>query len=197
MQSGHRVWIDTLNAQGQWLTDSSMLHVIPEEAREFDSAEAWPKSKALAYLHNNVTALRANYNNLETGELLDTDLINPVLASLELRLVDWRHRSDWREFSTELRRRGERLLYLSPVAMTDGWNRGTSAIRHLVQRATYHFCRYADMRLSDPAYPGATDGLFRVLSCPAPECESLVPCPMGRPSFCSDGCMEDTGRLDG
>ena len=197
MHSGHRLWVDILNAQSQWITDASMLNVIPEEAQEFDSVAAWPQHKALAYLHNNVSALRANYNDLEAGELLDTDLLNPVLASIELRMVDWRHRADWRELAMERRRRGDRLLYLSPAAVAEGWNRGTAAIRHLVQRATYHFCRYADMRLSDPAYPGASEGMFRVLPCTAAQCDNLVACPVGRPEFCSEGCMEDTGRLDG
>lgn len=196
MHAGHRLWIDLLNAQEHWITDASMLTVIPEEAREFESAADWPQSKALAYLHNNAAALRLNYQKLETGGLLDADLINPVLASIDLRYVEWRQRPDWRELAAERRRRGDRLLFVGPAPATDGWNRGTSAIRHLVQRATYHFCRYADQRLSDPAYPGSTDGMFRVLSCPAPRCKSVVACPTGQPVHCSDRCMEDTGRLE-
>lgn len=196
MRTGHRLWIDLLNAQEHWITDASMLTVIPEDACEFDSAPEWPQSKALAYLHNNAAALRLNFQKLEVGEMLDVDLINPVLTSVDLRFVDWRHRPDWRELAEERRRRADRLVFLGPAPATEGWNRATSSIRHLVQRAMYHFCRYADQRLSDPAYPGATEGMFRVLPCPATQCKSVVGCPTGRPVHCSDRCMEDTGRLE-
>ena len=172
-----------------------MLTVIPEEAREFESAPEWTQNKALAYLHNNVSALRLNYQRLESGELLDADLLNPILDSMSLKLRDWRKRPDWRELARERRKAGDRLTFLAPAPQTEGWNRGSSAIRHLVQRATYNFCRYADQRLSDPAYPGATAGMFRVLLCPSPSCGALVACPSGTPVHCSDACDEDTGRF--
>jgi len=197
MHAGHRSWIDLLNAQEGWLTDAQMLTVVPEEAREFDSAAKWPQSKALAYLHNNASALRLNYQRLESGELLDADLLNPILDSMTLKLVDWRRRPDWKELAAERRAQDDRLVYLAPAPETDGWNRASTSIRHLVQRAVYHFCRYADQRLADPAYPGSTNGMFRVLQCPAPGCGSLVACLAGRPTYCSDICSEDTGRLEG
>lgn len=198
MHAGHRSWIDLLNAQEGWLTDAQMLTVIPEESRDFESGPNWPLPKALAYLHNNASALRVNYQRLEAGELLDVDLLNPVLDTITMKFVDWRRkRSDWRDLAAERRRQGDRLAFFAPAPQTDGWNRGSTAIRHLIQRATFHFCRYADLRLSDPAYPGATSGMFRVLGCPAAGCASLVACPVGWPAHCSETCAEDTGRLEG
>lgn len=192
---GHRSWIDLVNAQDGWLTDESMLRVIPEDSREFGSVPEWPKPKALAYLNNNVSALRLNHARLEGGEPLDLDLLNAVLDGISLRVVDWRQRADFRELAVERWRRGERLVFLQPPAESEGWNRGTVHLRALVRRATFHFARYVDQRLADPAYPGATPGTLRVLRCSAPQCTTLVPCPAGRPQFCSERCSEDTGRL--
>ncbi|MAG55480.1 MAG: hypothetical protein CMJ83_04235, partial [Planctomycetes bacterium] len=106
MLVGMRHWIDLLNAQQNWVTDESMLDVIPADAREFDSGPEWPRAKVLAYLHNNVGAIRLNYQRLETGEMLDTDLLNPILEGLTLRLADWRRRPDWRELAAERQQRG-------------------------------------------------------------------------------------------
>jgi len=196
MLAGQRVWIDLLNAQDGWVTDESMLDVISEEAREFESAPNWPRHKALAFLHNNATALRAHYQQLEAGEPLDVDLMNPILDSIRLRFVDWRQHSDWGRYRQE-RRGGDRLVFLSPVKESEGWNRGAAALRAIIQRSFYHFALYADSRLADPCYPGATPGTFRVLQCPGPRCTALVPCPIGQPDYCSETCSEDTGRLDG
>jgi hypothetical protein len=196
MMIGHRLWIDLLNAQSGWLTDESMLQVIPEEAREFDSTPRWGRNQALAYLSNNAGALRLNYQRLEAGELLDTELLNAVLDTVRLRVMDWRQRGDYDALVADRRRRGDRLLFFQPSLVTEGWNRGTAHIRHLVQRATYHFARYVDQRLGDPRYPGGTSGMFRVLICGGDACEALVACPGGEPDFCSDPCREKTGRLE-
>lgn len=195
MSDGHRHWIDLLNAQDGWITDESMLGVIPEEAREFTSAAEWPRTKALAYLNNNTNALRLNYARLESGESLDTELLNIVLGGISIRLVDWRKRPEWEELRRERGARGERIFFLQPHAALEGWNKGTAHVRIVVQRAFFHFARYADQRLGDPAWPGSTPGMLRVLKCAAPRCPALVPCPAGRPMFCSGPCSEDTGRL--
>src|SRR5687768_1524030 len=95
MIEGHRFWIDLLNAQDSWVTDDSMLSIVPEEAREFESAADWPRPRALAFLNNNSNALRLNYARLEAGQPLDLDLLNPVLAGVSLRILDWRRRPDF------------------------------------------------------------------------------------------------------
>lgn len=180
MSDLHSHWVSLLNAQESWLTDEAMLSVISAEARDF-SAGDWPRERGLAYLHNNVAALRLNHERLESGEALDYDLLNPVLNGVVLRMSP--------------RRRGgqERGVLL---AGSDGqrFNMGTAALRAVVHRAFFHFALYADFRISDPAWPGATPGMLRVLGCAAPSCSRLVVCPAGRPTFCSPRCAEDTAR---
>jgi hypothetical protein len=193
MIEGHRSWIDLLNAHGTWVTDASMLGVLPEEFREFESAPEWSKGKALAYLHNNVSALRLNYDRLEAGEMLDLDLLNPVLDSMRLRFVDWRRHADYAAMRSERGRRGDRLLHLQPGLFLEGFNKGSAHIRFLVHRAVYHFCRYADIRLADPSYPSFSQGMVRVTCCAAARCQSLVWSPGGFPIFCSPPCAEETG----
>jgi hypothetical protein len=195
MIEGHRCWVDLLNAEAAWITDESMLKVIPDEAREFESSADWPRGKALAYLNNNAGALRLNYARLEEGLPLDPDLLNPVLESMRLGLV-----ASPREIRIGAagRRKTDsrgRCLHLEPRIEADRWNRGTAAVRLLVQRAVYHFAQYIEHRFGDPAYPGASAGMFRVLRCAAPRCPTLLACPTGQPLFCSEACAEDTGRL--
>lgn len=193
MIEGHRTWIDLLNAHATWVTDAAMLSVLPEECREFESAPEWPRGKALAFLHNNVSALRLNFDRLETGELLDVDLLNPLLDAMRLRFVDWRRHGDYDALRRERWRRGDRLTYLQPGLFLDGWNKGTAHLRFLVHRAAFHFCRYAEMRLGDPAYPSFSPGMTRVVECPAPRCRALAWSPGGAPVFCSIPCAEDAG----
>ncbi len=174
-------WVPLLNAEKTWLTDEAMLGVIPESERDFSGGREWSRDRALTYLANNVSALRTNHGHLEAGEPLDLDLLNPVLARVSLQLV-------------ELRRAGVATAALEAGASAAGFNRASAALRSLVHRATFHFALYADWRLSDPLYPGASAGVLRILCCPASACSVLVVSPAGRPRYCSPRCAESTAR---
>jgi len=193
MHGGHRYWIELVNAQANWTTDAAMLELLPEEQREFKSSPRWPRLKALAFLNNNVGSLRLGFERLQEGELPDFDLLNPILEGLQLRLQDWRANGGRERLQRELLARGATPPSLVVKMVTEGWNRGSAGLRFVVQRAVYHFARYVDWRLGDPAWPGATPGLFRVLPCSS--CKALVPSATGAPRFCSEACAEDTGRL--
>ena len=195
MIPGQKSWIDLLNAQESWTTDDSMLAVIPDGAREFESAEKWPRLKALAFLNNNAQALRVNYLRLEQGETLDLDLLNPVLDGISLRIVNWRAVSGAKERFRDDLFHGRLPSAIDVAVKKDGWNLGTAHIRQVVQRAVMSFARYVELRLCDSSYPGATPGMFRVLKCVAPSCTTLLPCAGGVPEFCSDACATDTGEL--
>lgn len=183
MSELHSHWVPLLNAQESWLTDEAMLSVIPVEARDFSSGD-WPRDRALAYLHNHVSMLRMNHERLEAGEAMDPDLINPVLAGLSLR-VQPRPQS------------GGARGVLVAGAESPHFNRGTAAVRVVVHRAVFHFCLYAEFRTSDPAWPGATPGMLRVLRCASRRCGRLVVCAGGLPGFCSPRCAEETARPQG
>ena len=185
MAFGNRYWIELLNAHDSWVTDASMLGVIPEDQREFDSASKWPLQRALAFLHNNVSGLRSNYDLLEAGESMDVDLLNPILDSIRLRFTDWRSHPDFDDARRESLKRGERLQYLHPGKYQEGWNQGTAHIRFLVHRAAFHFSRYADLRLSDPSYPGCSDGMLRVTPCADARCPNLVEGIGNEPALCA------------
>lgn len=174
-------WVPLLNAEKSWLTDEAMLGVIPEVERDFSAGREWPRDRALTYLANNVSALRANHARLEAGEPLDLDLLNPVLARVSLQL-------------SETRRNGVALATLEAGASPAGFNRGSAALRSLVHRASFHFALYADWRFADPLYPGASAGVLRILVCPANGCSMLVVSPAGRPRYCSPRCAESTAR---
>ncbi|MSR75454.1 MAG: hypothetical protein EXS14_08305 [Planctomycetes bacterium] len=180
MSELHSYWVQLLNAQDSWLTDEAMLSVIPAEMRDF-SGRDWPRERALAYLHNNVSTLRLNHARLESGELMDLDMLNPVLGGVVLRL-------------TTRRRSGQDRGVLLADGNPQNFNPGTVALRAVVHRAFFHFALYADWRLSDPVWPGVSYGMLRVLGCPANSCGKLVVCPAGRVSFCSTRCAEDTAR---
>jgi|GEM_PF-3522067 hypothetical protein len=174
-------WVALLNAEKTWLTDEAMLSVIPESEREFSGKAEWPRERALTFLANNVSALQSNHARLEAGEPLDLDLINPVLARVSLQLVAHK-------------RAGITLASLEAGASDAGFNRGSAALRALVHKATFHFALYADWRLADPFYPGASPGVLRILRCPAKACSLLVVSPSGRPRYCSPRCAESTAR---
>ena len=193
MFEGHRKWIDLLNAQETWRTDDAMLALVPEAQREFSSHEHWPRLKALAYLSNNAQALRMNYEALEAGDPMDLGLLTPILEGLALGLRDWRREEAGRDRLLAALGRGSQpsVFTLRPDAKS--WNRGTAALRRIIQTATFWFSRYLEMRLVDVSYPAATPGLFRVLPCAAAHCHTLVATPNGLPIFCSDICATETG----
>ena len=195
MVDGHDSWIELLNAQETWMTDESMLEVIPEPLREFESRPEWPRSKALAFLNNNASSLRLNHSRLEEGAPLDLELLNLLLGGIALQIVDWRGRTDYQDVARDAWRKGERLRFLQPRSDAGRWNRGTRHVRWIIHRAAFDFARYADLRLGDPGYPGATAGTFRVLRCVASGCSRLVACAVGQPGFCSSTCAESTGRI--
>lgn len=179
MHVGHDTWIALLNAEAGWLTDADMLQVIPADVRGFDGAEDWPRGKTLAYLANNVANLRDHFERLESGRPLDLDLLNPVLESCTPRLID-AGRPERREALVRRAREGRETDLFVPGLQSEGFNPATAHVRWVVQRAFWHFARYAADRWADPRYPAATPGLFRVLPAPGDD-RLLVACPNGIP----------------
>lgn len=148
MGEDHRFWIDLLNVQATWVHDDDMLRLMPAAARTFEGGEAWPRARALTYVANNVATLEAQARALEAGEGVDVDALAPVLSSIRPRLA--------------LPREPGQLPRFEPAPEAAGHNPATAHLRFVVQRAFWHFARYAEARLRDPAYPAATPGGFRL-----------------------------------
>ncbi len=170
-------FVALLNAQVEWTTDESMLAVIPARSREFVSQPDWSRLKALAYLHNNVAAMRGALQAIEDGEPLDLDQLNPILETIRLKAV----------IRTDPSGRGSLTspIDLGPALVTDRMNLGTAWIRWTVQRAAYDLVRYAQHRRADPVYPASTPFRLRVLPCSRPACHRLTTSASGQPSLCT------------
>jgi hypothetical protein len=179
-----RYWVSLLNLQRTWSHDEAAFSFVPPRYRDFESAPAWPRDKALAYLLNNLELVRESHRRLEAGELLDFEMLNLGLGGLTLRLHPWR---SVREAQAAARSRldlGGRLETLQVTTGHPDVNPGTRYVRATVERSLFYFAQYVDERLSDPAYPAVSEGRWQVVRSPdgsgdlvlrAPNGETLLP----------------------
>jgi hypothetical protein len=158
-----RFWIALLNLHRSWTSDEGAQAFVPPRHRDFESRPDWPRAKAEAYLLNNLELLRESHERLEAGRLPDFEAVNLVLRDCALRLSAWPRVEDLRRAALAKREMGVRLELLQATGDLETSNPGTRYIRATIQRAFYYFAQYVDHRLSDPLFPDASPGGWRVL----------------------------------
>ena len=189
-----RFWLDLLNARRGWKDVDSLTATVPSSQREFSTPPGWPARRAFIYLLNNVDMIRANLKNLEAGKPLDLVMLNNILSEGRLRLVDWGGIAGIGQEREAREAEGERIETLVADSVTSGQNPGTVYVRNLVERSVYYFAQYVDYRYSDPLYPDASPGRFKVMRCLLEECGGLFVRTPKTLLYCSDDCAsKDAG----
>jgi hypothetical protein len=174
-----RYWVSLVNLERTWTHDEDALSIVPPRFRDFHSAPAWPREKALAFLLNNLELVRESHRRLEAGEPLDFDMLNHGLSGLTLRLRPWQSVAEAKAAARARVDLGGRLETLQVTSPQDDLNPGTRYVRATVERSLYYFAQYVDDRLSDPAYPGVSEGRWSVVQSPDGSGDLLLRSPAG------------------
>ncbi len=189
-----RFWLDLLNTRRGFKDVDSLTATVPSSQRDFSVPPGWPARKAFIYLLNNVDMIRANLKSLDAGKPLDLMMLNNILSEGRLRLVDWGGVAGIGRERDAREAEGERIETLVADSVASALNPGTIYVRNLVERSVYYFAQYVDYRYSDPLYPDASPGRFKVMQCLFDDCKGLFVRTPKTLLYCSDDCArKDAG----